>query len=127
MEFNDLNSAMMYIEMIVNSAMPEMGEQIKLIMDEITQQQVGGWTNQIFDSVVSEGFGHEASAEFKDNARWESWVDNSSVGNPIKFLESGSTVGREASDIMETSQQRCEIEIPEKLKEYLQSKGITIE
>lgn len=127
MNFNDIDSAIRYIEMILNSAMPEMGEEIKLIMDEVTQQQVGGWTYQIFDSIESEGFGHEASAEFKDNARWESWVDGKSVGNPIKFLESGSTVGRDASNIMEESYGRCEIEIPEKLREYLMSKGLPIQ
>lgn len=126
MVFSDLESALRYIEMVLNQAMYEMGDEIKQIMDEVTQQQVDGWTYQIFDSVVSQAYGHEALAEFVDNGRWESLITGESVGNPIKFLEAGTTWNKGATSIMDTSFERAQVEIPEKLKEYLRARGIPI-
>ena len=126
MVFSDLESALAYIEMVLNQAMYEMGDEIKQIMDEVTQQQVDGWTYQIFDSVVSQAYGHEALAEFVDNGRWESLITGESVGNPIKFLEAGTTWGKGVTSIMDTSFERAQVEIPEKLKEYLRARGIPI-
>ena len=126
MVFSDLESALRYIEMVLNQAMYEMGDEIKQIMDEVTQEQVEGWTFQIFDSVVAQAYGHEALAEFVDNGRWESLITGESVGNPIKFLEAGTTWGKGATSIMDTSFGRAQIEIPEKLKEYLRARGIPV-
>ncbi|MGL4453107.1 MAG: hypothetical protein ACRCTZ_18250 [Sarcina sp.] len=127
MIFNSIESVTAYVEMVLNSAMPKTGEDIKQIMDEVTQDQVKGWTYQMFDSVESDGYGHEAYAEFRDNGHWESIITGESVGNPIKFLEAGTTWNRGASNIMDESFSRCKQEIPEKLKKYLVSRGIPIE
>ena len=126
MVFSDLESALAYIRMVVNQAMYEMADEIKLIMDEVTQEQVEGWTYQIFDSVISQAAGLEAMAEFVDNGSWISLITGEEVGNPIKFLEAGTTWNRGASNIMDTSFDRAQAEIPDKLKAYLRARGIPV-
>ena len=126
MVFGDLESALAYIRMVVNQAMYEMADEIKLIMDEVTQEQVEGWTYQIFDSVISQAAGLEAMAEFVDNGSWVSLITGEEVGNPIKFLEAGTTWNRGASNIMDTSFDRAQAEIPDKLKAYLRARGIPV-
>ena len=126
MVFSDLESALAYIRMVVNQAMYEMADEIKLIMDEVTQEQVEGWTYQIFDSVISQAGGLEAMAEFVDNGSWVSLITGEEVGNPIKFLEAGTTWNRGASNIMDTSFGRAQAEIPDKLKAYLRARGIPV-
>lgn len=126
MVFGDLESALAYIRMVVNQAMYEMADEIKLIMDEVTQEQVEGWTFQIFDSVISQAAGLEAMAEFVDNGSWVSLITGEEVGNPIKFLEAGTTWNRGATDIMDTSFGRAQAEIPDKLKAYLRARGIPV-
>ena len=126
MVFSDLESALAYIRMVVNQAMYEMADEIKLIMDEVTQEQVEGWTYQIFDSVISQAAGLEAMAEFVDNGSWVSLITGEEVGNPIKFLEAGTTWNRGASNIMDTSFDRAQTEIPDKLKAYLRARGIPV-
>lgn len=126
MVFGDLESALAYIRMVVNQAMYEMADEIKLIMDEVTQEQVEGWTYQIFDSVISQAAGLEAMAEFVDNGSWRSLITGEEVGNPIKFLEAGTTWNRGASNIMDTSFDRAQSEIPDKLKAYLRARGIPV-
>ena len=126
MVFSDLESALAYIRMVVNQAMYEMADEIKLIMAEVTQEQVEGWTYQIFDSVISQAGGLEAMAEFVDNGSWVSLITGDEVGNPIKFLEAGTTWNRGASNIMDTSFGRAQAEIPDKLKAYLRARGIPV-
>ena len=126
MVFGDLESALAYIRMVVNQAMYEMADEIKLIMDEVTQEQIEGWTYQIFDSVISQATGLEAMAEFVDNGSWVSLITGEEVGNPIKFLEAGTTWNRGASNIMDTSFGRAQAEIPDKLKAYLRARGIPV-
>ena len=126
MVFSDLESALAYIEMVVNQAMYEMADEIKLIMDEVTQEQVKGWTYQIFDSVISQAGGLEAMAEFVDNGSWVSLITGEDVGNPIKFLEAGTTWNRGATTIMDTSFGKAQAEIPDKLKAYLRARGIPV-
>lgn len=126
MVFSDLESALAYIRMVVNQAMYEMADEIKLIMDEVTQEQVEGWTYQIFDSVISQAAGLEAMAEFVDNGSWVSLITGEEVGNPIKFLEAGTTWNKGATNIMDTSFDRAQAEIPDKLKAYLRARGIPV-
>ena len=126
MVFSDLESALAYIRMVVNQAMYEMADEIKLIMDEVTQEQVEGWTYQIFDSVISQAAGLEAMAEFVDNGSWRSLITGEEVGNPIKFLEAGTTWNKGATNIMDTSFDRAQSEIPDKLKAYLRARGIPV-
>ena len=73
MTFNSVEDAIRYIEMVVNQAMYDMADEMKEIMDTVTQEQVEGWTYQIFDSVIAQAYGREAIAEFTDNGHWVSW------------------------------------------------------
>lgn len=127
MEFSSLQDAMAYIESSIANTMPEIAEEIKIIMKDVTDDQVEGWTNQIFNSVVPEADGKSAMASFKDNGHWESIITGEEVGNPIKFLEAGTTWNRGASNIMDTSFGLSQEIIPEKLKDYLIALGIPIE
>ena len=124
--FNSVEDAIRYIEMVVNQAMYDMADEMKEIMDTMTQETVEGGTYQICDSVIAHAYGKEAIAEFTDNGHWEAW-NGQSVGSLIKFLGAGTTVGRGATNIMEESFSECQIEIPMKFKEYLLAAGIPIE
>lgn len=127
MEFSSFNDAMNYIRESISSTMPEIAEEIKIIMDNTTIDQVTGWTDQIFDSVEKEANSNSAMASFKDTGHWESAITGEEVGNPIKFLEAGTTWNRGASDIMDTSFELSQEVIPQKLKDYLIALGIPIE
>lgn len=127
MEFNNLNEVINFIENAVSSTMPQISKDIKEIMDDETNSQVKGWSDQIFNSVEPTSTDMTAEAEFKDNGKWYSLITGDEVGNPIKFLEAGSTWNRDASNIMESSFGKCNEEIPQKLKNYLLSMGIPIE
>ena len=127
MEFQNIDQAIAYIRQAIADSMDSCSTEIKKIMDETMDEQIKGWTGQMFDSVVPHCDDTSAEAGFEDNGYWESWVTGEEVGNPIKFVENGTTKGREASNIMEVSSERCEKEIPEKLKELLQSKRIPIQ
>lgn len=126
MEFTSIDEALAYIKKAVVSSMPEVGEDIKKIMDNETKSQVKGYTNQIFNSVISSSEGMSAEAEFTDNVEWYSLITGEEVGNPIKFLEAGTVWNRDASNIMEESLSKCQREIPDELKKHLANKGIPI-
>lgn len=127
MEFSNFQDAMNYIESSIANTMPEIAKEIKIIMDDTTIDQVTGWSGDIFSSVLIEANNNTAIASFEDTGDWTSLVTNEKVGNPIKFLESGTTWNRGASDIMDTSFELSQEIIPQKLKEYLISLGIPIE
>lgn len=128
MNFNSLDEATAYIKESISSTMPEIAQEIKIIMDDVTIDQVEGVTNQIFDSVLPEANGDTAMASFEDTGSWYSAVHpEQEVGNPIKFLEAGTTWNRGASDIMDTSFELSQEIIPQKLKNYLMVLGIPIE
>lgn len=127
MEFSNFQDAMNYIESSIANTMPEIAKEIKIIMDDTTIDQVTGWSGDIFSSVLIEANNNTAIASFEDTGDWTSLVTNEKVGNPIKFLEAGTTWNRGASDIMDTSFELSQEIIPQKLKEYLISLGIPIE
>ena len=101
--------------------------EIKNIMDETTRNQVRGWSNQIFSSVVADSEDMTAFATFEDRGNWYSLVTGESVGNPIKFLEAGSTWNRGATNIMDVALGRAENEIPQLLVHLLRRFGIPIQ
>lgn len=127
MEFGSLQDAMAYIESSITNTMPEIAEEIKIIMDNVTIDQVEGWSGDIFNSVEKTATSNSAMASFGDKGNWTSLITDQPVGNPIKFLEAGTTWGRGASDIMDKSFELSQEIIPEKLKNYLIALGIPIE
>lgn len=126
MEFNSVEEAITYVESCVSNSMPSIANEIKIIMDDVTIDQVEGVTNQIFDSVVPSSSGNTAEASFEDTGQWNSAITGEEVGNPIKFLEAGTTWNRGASNIMNTAFEQCEEIIPSKLVEMLRQMGIDI-
>ena len=127
MVFNSIEDCIEYIEACIEASMITISFEIKEIMDEVTRQQVRGWSNQIFSSVVSDSEGMSAFASFEDRGHWYSLVTGDSVGNPIKFLEAGTTWNRGASNIMDVALARAEREIPEKFVQLLRRFHIPIQ
>lgn len=126
MVFDSIEECISYIEKAIQDCMQPLSDEIKRIMDEVTYNQVIGWSGQIFKSVVSESEGMSASASFEDTGYWTSLITNESVGNPIKFLEAGTTWNRGATSIMDVAFGRCETEIPRKFCSLMESRGIPI-
>ena len=126
MTFNSLEEMISYIEKSQASIMPDLANEIKDVIDKEVRNQVEGWSGQIFDSVVSHSTSNTAEAGFEDTGDWTSLITGESVGNPIKFLESGSTFGREPSFIMDASEGEAEKVIPREYLRLMRSKGIPI-
>ena len=126
MVFSSVEECIAYIESAIQSCMPQLSKEIKQIMDDVTRQQVRGWSGQIFSSVIPSSGGMSAEAGFEDTGSWYSLITGVSVGNPIKFLEAGTTWNRGASNIMSTALGRCEAEIPQKFLALMRALGIPI-
>lgn len=128
MVFNSISECIAYIESCIEKSMQPLSVEIKQMLDTITREQVRGYTNQIFSSVVAESGGMTASAGFEDTGAWYSLINPSmEVGNPIKFLEASTTWGRSGTSIMSTALGRAESEIPQKFLQLMRSMGIPIE
>lgn len=126
MVFGSVEECIAYIENAIQDCMQPLSNDIKRIMDEITLSQVRGWSGQIFSSVVASSGGMSAEASFEDTGHWTSLLTGQSVGNPIKFLEAGTTWNRGATSIMSTALGRCEGEIPQKFCALMRAHGIPI-
>lgn len=126
MVFSSVGECIAYIEAAIQDCMPPLSIEIKRIMDEVTLGQVRGWSGQIFSSVVPSSGGMSAEASFEDTGGWYSLITGQSVGNPIKFLEAGTTWNRGATSIMSTALGRCEGEIPQKFCALMRAHGIPI-
>ena len=126
MVFGSVGECIAYIEAAIQDCMPPLSIEIKRIMDEVTLGQVRGWSGQIFSSVVPSSGGMSAEASFEDTGGWYSLITGQSVGNPIKFLEAGTTWNRGATSIMATALGRCEGEIPQKFCALMRAHGIPI-
>lgn len=126
MVFSSVGECIAYIEAAIQDCMPPLSIEIKRIMDEVTLGQVRGWSGQIFSSVVPSSGGMSAEASFEDTGSWYSLITGQSVGNPIKFLEAGTTWNRGSTSIMSTALGRCEGEIPQKFCALMRAHGIPI-
>ena len=126
MVFGSVGECIAYIESAIQDCMPPLSIEIKRIMDEVTLGQVRGWSGQIFSSVIPSSGAMSAEASFEDTGGWYSLITGQSVGNPIKFLEAGTTWNRGATSIMSTALGRCEGEIPQKFCALMRAHGIPI-
>ena len=126
MVFGSVGECIAYIEAAIQDCMPPLSIEIKRIMDEVTLGQVRGWSGQIFSSVIPSSGGMSAEASFEDTGGWYSLITGQSVGNPIKFLEAGTTWNRGVTSIMSTALGRCEGEIPQKFCALMRAHGIPI-
>ena len=127
MTFNSVEECISYIENAIRKCMGEISVEIKHIMDDVTREQIRGVTGQIFSSVIGQTEGMSASAGFENVGYWYSLVTGQSVGNPIKFLEAGTTWGRGATNIMDVALGRVEDEIPRTFLQLMRDMGIPIQ
>lgn len=126
MVFSSVEECIAYIENAISSCMPTLATEIKVIMDNVTSSQVRGWSGQIFSSVKESSSSMSAEAEFTDSGNWYSLITGASVGNPIKFLEAGTTWNRGATSIMSTALGMAEGRIPPLFASLMASMGIPI-
>ena len=126
MVFSSVGECIAYIEAAIQDCMRPLSNEIKHIMDDTTRSQVRGWSGQIFSSVIAKSGGMSAEAGFEDTGGWYSLITGASVGNPIKFLEAGTTWNRGKSSIMDTAFGRCQAEVSQKFLALMRAKGIPI-
>ena len=126
MVFGSVGECIAYIEAAIQDCMRPLSNEIKHIMDDTTRSQVRGWSGQIFSSVIAKSGGMSAEAGFEDTGGWYSLITGASVGNPIKFLEAGTTWNRGATSIMDSAFGRCQAEVPQKFLVLMRAKGIPI-
>lgn len=126
MVFSSIEELTAYVESRQSRAMKDVSEDLKRIVDESVSGNVDGWTGQIFDSVISGSSNDSAEAEFIDNGRWYSEVTGNEVGNPIKFLEAGTTWNKDKTNIMKDSFNKAESEIPDNYKKYMNGLGVPL-
>lgn len=126
MIFESLEEMISYIEKKQANVMSDLAKEIKDVIDREVRNQVDGWSGQIFDSVVPHSTKNTAEAGFEDTGEWFSLVTDEKVGNPIRFLEAGSTWGREKSFIMDASEAEAENVIPREYLKLMREKGIPI-
>lgn len=126
MTFNSIEECVAHIEKCINKCMRDISFEIKHIMDDVTREQIRGWSGDIFSSVVANSDDMSASAGFENTGRWYSLITGESVGNPIKFLEAGTTWNRSPSNIMDVALGRAENEIPRLFLQLMQSMGVPI-
>ncbi len=126
MVFGSLGDCIAFIEAAIQDCMRPLSYEIKHFMDDTTRSQVRGWSGQIFSSVVAKSGGMSAEAGFEDTGGWYSLITGASVGNPIKFLEAGTTWNRGATSIMDSAFGRCQAEVPQKFLALMRAKGIPI-
>ena len=126
MVFSSIEELVSYVEKQQSSAMEDLSLDIKNIVDDVVSDNVNGWTGQIFDSVINESTKDTAEAEFIDNGQWYSEVTGNEVGNPIKFLEAGTTWNKDKTNIINESQNEMEMKIPGKYQKHMRSRGVPL-
>lgn len=127
MVFNDINDCIEYIESCIEASMITISFEIKNIMDEVTREQIRGFSSQIFSSVVADSEDMTAFASFQNTGNWYSLVTGNPVGNPISFNEAGTVWGKNATNIMDVALGRAENEIPQLFVQLLRRFGIPIQ
>lgn len=66
MIFNSIEECIAYIESCIEKCMRPISIEIKQVMDEVTRQQVAGWSGQMFNSVIPNSGGMSAEASFEN-------------------------------------------------------------
>lgn len=139
MTFNSIEEAIAYIEGAVSKAMPMMGDEIELIMQEAITSDIysdhgnttGTRTGQLLESPkMTHTYADGVEVEYLDNGDWESAITGEHFF-PLEGFKSGSVWspggGNYSADPIQTAFEKCQQEIPEKLVDLLRSLGITIE
>lgn len=142
MTFNSIEEAMAYIENVVASSMPRMGEEMKRIMKESIDKEIyshhpnttGTRTGQLGNSAeIIEVSNNGVTTEYMDNGDWESLWGKTKGQHffPLEGFLAGSVLapggGYYQADPTTEAFFQCNEEIPIELKQYLLSRGIPIE
>lgn len=148
MEFKSIDEIVAYIESVIPSVLNECSYDMQEIMiDEIMKQiykhhvpKEYDRTGQLLDTPqLVDISNNSVTMEFLDNGGWKSVYEPYEHINAFEAWEEGKVWGegtssnkrifkyRPATNIHEASLNKCENEIPNKFKSYLQNMGIPIE
>lgn len=139
MEFNSLNEATAFIRNALSSALVDIGEDVREIMNEQIESDIyKDHSPTVYDRTgalgecaeVVDSNNDTVTIEYMDKGGWTSFKDGSHFF-PLYGYKAGSVLapngGRYSANPFESSLERCENEISPKLREYLISRGIPIE
>lgn len=139
MDFNSIDEAINFIQNAVSSSLPEMGEEMRLIMNESIQKEIyndhgnntGTRTGQLGNCAdVVEMDNNSITTEYMDKGSWNSAITGEKFF-PLEGFLAGSVWapggGYYQSDPTTEAFFECNEKIPEQLKARLMSMGIPIE
>lgn len=115
MEFGSLEELKAYVESCIAKSMSECAKEQKKIMEEVTREQVGGISGDMFNSPqITNVTKDSCETEFMDNGGWTSLVGKNKGNHFFAMygLEGGYTWNRGATSLMDTSSHRIESQIP---------------
>lgn len=126
MEFGSLDACLSYIKGAIADSMPELAEESKEIMVDVTRSQVGGISGDMFNSPqVTEVGADSCTMEFLDNGGWTSAIYNTPFF-AMYGLEGGHTWNRSATTLYDTSCSQIQAEAPSLFLRLMLSQGIPI-
>ena len=139
MDFNSINEAIAFIENAVASSLPQMGEEMKLIMKESIDKEIynhhgnntGTRTGQLGNCAeIVEIDNKGVATEYTDKGSWTSAITGEKFF-PLEGFLAGSVWapggGYYQADPTTEAFFECNERIPNELKSYLQNLGIPIE
>lgn len=148
MVFNSIDEAIAYVENAIPGVLNECSYDMEEIMrNEIMEQvyranspNVYSRTGQLMDSPQMVNINNNSvTMEFTDNGSWNSVFPPYQHMFPLQLFEEGKVWDKgtntmiglykymSPTNIMDSSVNKCETEIPQKFKQYLISRGIPIE
>lgn len=148
MDFGSLEEAIAYIEQAIPDALYDVSFDMRDIMVEEIMDQIYRKNNpieykrtgQLMESPGLVDINPTSiTMEFQDNGDWRDALGSKGHAFPLEKFEEGKVWGvgtnsdksifnyLPATNIMDESVNKCEQEIPDKFRAFLQSKGIPIE
>lgn len=137
MVFDSLSELKAYVERAMESSAEKSADEMLEIMREEIEDAYGSYSPSMYDRtgdlentpqiISADKSGMEV--EFADNGGWYSLVGKTAGQHffALVGLESGTSWGRGATNIYETSKQRCYAMIPEYYVRCMKALGIPIE
>lgn len=139
MDFNSIDEAINFIENAVASSLPQIGEEMKVIMKESIEKEIynnhgnttGTRTGQLGNCAeISEMSNTSITTEYMDKGEWSSAITGEKFF-PLEGFLAGSVWapggGYYQADPVTEAFFECNEKIPNELKNQLQGLGIPIE
>ena len=137
MVFDSLSELKTYVERAMENSAKKSAEEMLEIMREEILDAYGSYSPKVYERtgdlentpqiIVADQSG--MTTEFMDNGGWYSLVGRTAGQHffALEGLEAGTSWGRGATNIYETSKARCYVMIPDYYIKYMRALGIPIE